>query len=157
MCIKFAKDNTTLHIAGDSSEGAKLVREVKHIEDTELTRKESISFDAKRIAYIQAQADELREDNPDIRFEISTDDSTIIVTGRKEDIGVFTQLLKQIKFSNVVVPFAGEILNYLFSTEDCTVIGRLIEEQDDSCVLYFDQESNKLYVLGSDKATTNTL
>ena len=157
LCIKFARDNTTLHIAGDSSEVAKLVREVKYIEDTELTRKESISFDAKRVAYIQAQADELREDNPDISFEVNIADNTIIVTGKKEDVSVFKQVLKQIKFSSVVVPFVGDILNYLFSTEDRTVINKLIEEQDDSCVPYFDQESNKLYVLGSDRAVTNTL
>ena len=34
LCIKFSKDNTILHIAGDSSEVAKLVREVKHIQRT---------------------------------------------------------------------------------------------------------------------------
>ena len=157
LCIKFARDNTTLHIAGDSSEVAKLVREVKHIEDAELTRKESISFDAKRIAYINAQADDLREDNRDISFEVNIADNMVIVTGRKEDIGIFKQFLKQIKFSSVVVPFTGEISDYLFSIKDHTVIGKLIEEQDDSCVPYFDQESNKLYVLGSDKATANTL
>ena len=46
--INFAKDNITLHIAGDSSEVTKIVKEIKCIEDTELTRKESIGFDAKR-------------------------------------------------------------------------------------------------------------
>ena len=155
--INFAKDNTTLHIAGDGSKVTKVVKEIKHIEDTELTRKESISYDAKRIAYIQAQAEGLREDNPDIRFEISIADNTIIVTGRKEDIVEFKQFLKQIKFSSIMVPLTGEIMNYLFSIEDHVVISKLIQEQDDSYVPYFDQESNKLYVLGSDKATANTL
>ena len=101
------QSNTTLHIAGDGSEVTKVVKEIKYIEDTEFTRKESISYDAKRIAYIQAQADDLREDNPDISFEVNIDNSTIIVTGRKENIAVFKQVLK-IRFSSVMVPLAGE-------------------------------------------------
>ena len=55
------------------------------------------------------------------------------------------------------MPLAGEISDYLFSIEDHTFISKLIQEQDDPCIPYFDQESNKLFVLGSDKATTNTL
>ena len=155
LCINFSKDYTTLHIAGDSSEVAKLVKEIKHIEDTELTRTEPISFDTKRLAYIQAQADDLRDDNPDIRFEINCEDNTIVVAGKKEDIGVFKQFLKQIKFSGAVVSLAPIILNYLFSIDNHTIVSKLLHEQDDSYVPYFDQESNKLFVLGSERTTAN--
>ena len=156
LCISFGKDNATLHIAGDSYEVTRLVKEIKHIEDAELTRNESISLDAKKIAFIQAQADELREDNPDISFEIDTDDNTVIVTGKKEDIAAFKQHLKQIKVSSVVVPFPEVILNYLFSSEDHTLISKLLQEQEDQCVPYFDQESMKLFVLSRERAIANT-
>ena len=157
LCINFAKDYTTLHIAGNSIEVTKVVKEIKYIEDTELIRKESISFNAKRIAYLQAQADNLREDNPDINFEINVNDRTIIVTGKQEEITVFKRFLKQIKFTNVMIPLAREILDCIFSIKDHTVINKLIQEQDDSYIPYFDQESSKLYVLGSDGDTANRL
>ena len=157
LCISFAKDYATLHVAGDSNEVAKLVKEIKCIEDAELTREESIGLDAKKIAYIQAQADELREDNPDISFEINSDDTAVVVTGKKEDIGAFKQYMKQIKVCSAVVPFPEVILNYLFSTQDLTIISKLLQEQEDQCVPYFDQESNKLLILGSERPTASRL
>ena len=157
LCISFGKDNATLHIAGDSYEVTRLVKEIKNIEDTELTRNESVSLDAKKIALIQAQADELREDNPDISFEINNDDNAVIVTGKKEDIAAFKQNLKQIKVSSVVVPFPEVILNYLFSSEDHTLISKLLQEQEDHCVPYFDQESMKLFILSRERAIANRL
>lgn len=157
LSISFAKDYATLHIAGDSNEVAKLVKEIKCIEDAELIREESIDLDAKKIAYIQAQADELREDNPDISFEINTYDTVVVVTGKKEDIGAFKQHLKQIKVCSVVVPFPEVILNYLFSTQDHTIINKLLQDQEDQCVPYFDQESKKLLVLGSERPIANRL
>ena len=158
LCISFAQDCATLHIAGDRNEVTKFVKEIKHIEDTELTRKEPISFEAKKIAYIQAQADELREDNPDINFEINTMDNTVIAKGKKEDIEAFKQQLKQMKVISVQVNFSEVILNYLLSTEDHTLIGKLMQEQEaDSCVPYFDHESKKLYIVSSERPTANRL
>ena len=158
LCIGFAKDDTTLHVAGKSKEVTKFIEEIKHIEDTELTRKDNISLDAKKIIYIEAQLDDLKENHPDVSFEIIPDDNAIIVTGKREDIEVFKKSVKQIKFSSVTVPLSREMLDFLFSVKDHNIVRKLLQDQgDDSCAPYFDQESRELFIVASDKPTANRL
>ena len=158
LCIGFAKNYTILNVAGKSNEVTRFVKKIKHIEDTELPRKDTISLDAKKIAYIKAQADDLSKDHPNIHFEIITDDNKIIVTGKKEDNEAFKKSIKQITVSSVTVLLSKEMLDFLFSVKDHTIIGKLLQDQeDDSCAPYFDQQSKKLFIVASDKPTANRL
>ena len=123
LCVEFTKDHTTLHIAGFSENVNKLLTEIKHIEEMELAREQSISLDKKRIAFIsQAKLEDLREEHPDITITVNTKENVVIVNGKKGEIEDFQQLLKRIRVFSCPVPASVAVLNYFSSSDDQGII-----------------------------------
>ena len=158
LCVEFTKDHTTLHIAGFSEDVTKLLTEIKHIEEIELTREQCISMDKKKIAFIsQATLEELREEHPDITITVNTKKNVVIINGKKEDIEEFQQSLKKIRVFSSSVSASVEVLSYL-SLGDQGIISRLLEEQESAAAAaYYDEETNALYILASEKSLTTKL
>jgi len=151
---EFSVDHKTLHIAGFSEDVNKLLTDIKHIEEMELTREESIDLDKKRIAYVsQAKLEELREEHPDISIKVNIEESIIIINGKKEDIEDFQQSLKKIRVFSSPVSTSVEVLRYFASSSEQSIISRLLEEQESAtAAAYYDEETNVLYILASEKS-----
>ena len=150
LCVRFTENCNTLNIAGHSTEVSKLVKEIELIEEREVTREESVSLDEKRIVYIQAKSNDLREEHPNINFTINTRDNTVIISGKKEDVEEFTQVLRKLKVFSSQVNIPDEILVYLSALDNQTIINKLLQDQEETFAAYFDQEL-KLFILAAEK------
>ena len=159
LCVEFTEDHATIHIAGYSDDVNKFLAEIKHVEEMELTREESITMDKKRITFIsQAKLEELREEHPDITITTDTKENVIKVTGKKDDIEDFQQSLKKIRVFTSPVSVSVEVLRYLASSGDQKIVSQLLEEQEsDSAAAYYDEETNALCILASEKAVATKL
>ena len=159
LCTEFSIDHKTLHIAGFSDDVNKLLTEIQHIEEMELTREESINLDKKRIAYLsQAKLEELREEHPDITITVNTEESIIIINGKKEDIEDFQQSLKKIRVFSSPVSTSVEVLGYFASSGDQSIISQLLEEQESAAAAaYYDEETNILCILASERSVATKL
>ena len=159
LCVDFTKDHTALHIAGYSEDVDKLLTEIKHIEEMELTREETFSMDKKRIAFIsQAKLEELREEYPDITITLNTEESVVVINGKKEDIEDFQQSLKKVRVFSSTVDASTELLSYFSSSDDQGIIRRLLDEQDSAtAAFYYDEETNALLILASEKSCATKL
>ena len=156
LCVRFTENLSTLNVAGHSTEVSKLVKEIELIEEKEVTREESVSLDEKRIVYVQAKSNDLREEYPNIHFTINTRGNAVIISGKKEDVEEFTQVLRKLKVFSSQVNIADETLAYLSSLDDQTIINKLLQDQEETFAVYFDEEF-KLFILAAEKPTATKL
>lgn len=161
VCIEFAKDQATLYIAGYCEDVANLVEKLKHIEDAELVKTESINLAAEKLSYInQVCADNLHKDYPNIKFT-AINDCTIQVTGKEMDRNDFKVSVEKMKFASTLVSANQEVLDTLSLSDDQTTIYRLLQNQKEHIGIYFsvycDHKSHKFYIVTSEQATANKL
>ena len=158
ICAQFStKNETALHIAGCCAEVTEIVEEIKHIEDTELTKEESVNVDKKRIAYIdQIYQETLRNSHPGVCFTLNIEENTILINGRKNDIAKFKASLADMKCCSVSVSIAQEITQYLTLSDDRCFVKRLLQIPAAPVAVYFDADVKILFILAKEKAVAST-